>query len=190
MQPLIFVIHVQLVNYQETVELNKTFNAELSHRAVIEMVKSNSAKHNVLDAKAATQDNNSRIINAQHQDQHVLATNSTTQSPTGVTTVQLVNSQVIMEPTKMEDALTFNRHVTQMDKGNLVNNSAINVQPAKLDGLLEPTIFAHAQDQTAHATNLSIQVIYARTAQLVNLVPTEVLADNSPKHVTETDRFN
>jgi hypothetical protein len=42
---------VRLVNYLETVETNKTLDADLTHRAVTEMVKSNSVNNNAINAK-------------------------------------------------------------------------------------------------------------------------------------------
>jgi len=165
--------------------LSPTF-AELTHKTVTLMVKSNLDNNNATDASLVKLEEHLLVTIAKCQNQFVLATNNITRRQTNVITAQLVNSQVTPTLTKMVDVPLTHKTVAPATQSNWANNNATHA------GLVMPVkslwITDVQWDQLVLATsNTTRRLTDVTTAQWDNwemLTPTDV--HYSTKHVMLT----
>jgi hypothetical protein len=119
------VTTVVLDNTQEMdKEDNRTLDADLLLKTVINKDKFNLDNNNALHAKDARLDTNLSVTNAKDQDQLVIAISNTTPPPISVTTAHPINFLETMPTTlveltnKMEDAQSMVKTVMPQVKSN------------------------------------------------------------------------
>jgi hypothetical protein len=160
-------------------EDNKTLDADLLLKTVINKDKFNLDNNNALHAKGARLDTNLSVTNAKDQDQLVIAISNTIPPPIFVTTAHPTNfletmpTMLVESTNKMEDAQSMVKTVMPKVKSNLDNNNAMLAKPvleltkSSLETDALPELLANATNNT---TPLPTPV---PTAQLVHsLTPT------------------